>query len=193
MGPPETIQEIACQQVMVDDASIYSIQWTDLPDPIADSLSAATLLSRYLGYIHSCTQALIRPTTLESGIEFRLLWTRLSLISFLPPEFIDSSATLHICGGFLVQPRKSDHGKLRFGIEHLNGYVRATLQLTDYYPMILGGHSPSPIRFWLYRYTQAALHRLVTVRFMSLLYGELAGFPAAVRIVNVFVRAGKAL
>jgi hypothetical protein len=191
MSPQIPFQEIACQQVMVEDASIFSVQWTDLPDAIAGAISAEVLLGRYLGYIKKCTLTLIRPVALESGIEFRLIGTGRSLISFLPPVYEDNSATLRICGGFLVQPRRCDRGELRFGVEPLPGSVRVSLQLSDFCPLILGSRSPSPVRFWLYRGTQAAIHRLVTVRFLSLLYHELAGPSAGVRIVKVAVRAGK--
>jgi hypothetical protein len=191
MPPDNHLQEIACQQVMVDDASIFSIQWTDLPTAIAASLSVEQLLDRYLAYIKKCTHSLIQPVTQESGIELRLIWTRLSLISFLPPVYADGFTTLRICGGFLVQPHQCARGELRFGVEHLPQCERVSLQLSDYCPLILGSRSPSLVRFWLYRATQAVIHRLVTVRFLSLLFHELAGAPAGVRIVKVAVRSGK--
>lgn len=187
--PP--ILEIACQQVMTEDASVFSVQWADLPDRIAGALSAEELLLRYLSYIRRCTGALIRPVTLESGVEIRLLKSPLSLISFLPPVCAGNFATLRICGGFLVQPGQCDRGELRFGVEQLPGTVRVSLQLSDFCPLILGSHTPSFARFWLYRVTQAAIHRLVTVRFLSLLYHELAGPSAGVRIVNIVMRSGK--
>ncbi|HXE97182.1 MAG TPA: hypothetical protein VN642_12285 [Dongiaceae bacterium] len=186
--------EIACQQVMVEDASVFSVQWLDLPVTIAGSLSAKELLYRYMVYLNKCTLTLIRPVALESGIEFRLLGTRLSLISFLPPVYAEDFATLSISGGFLVQPRQSDRGEFRFGVEHLPGNVRISLQLSDFCPLILGSRSPSPVRCWFYRTTQAAIHRLVTVRFLSLLYHMLSGLSAGareVRVVNVAVRPGK--
>ena len=193
MSSQRPFLEIACQQVMVEDASVFSVQWTDLPAAMAGALSAGDLLHRYLDYIRTCTMTLIRPVSLGSGIEFRLLGTGLSLISFLPPEFDDRFATLRICGGFLVQPHRCDRGELRFGIGPLPGSVRVSLQLSDFCPLILGSSSPSPVRFWLYRATQAAIHRLVTLRFLSLLYHELAGPSAGVRIVKVAVRDGKAV
>lgn len=191
MSSHTPLVEIACQQVMVEDASVFSVQWTDLPATIAGALSAEKLLIHYLGYIKKCTLALIRPVTLESSVEFRLIMTAQSLISFLPPVYSDGFATLRICGGFLVQPRQCDRGELRFGVEQLHGSVRVSLQLSDFCPLILGRCPPSPVRFWLYRITQAAIHRLVTVRFLSRLYRELAGPSAGVRVVNVAVRAGK--
>lgn len=191
MSSDTNILEIACQQVMTEDASIFSVQWADLPLTLAGAISAKELLGRYLGYVKKCTLTLIRPVPLENGIEFRLIGTDRSLISFLPPVYDDDSSTLRICGGFLVQPRRCDRGELRFGVEHLPGSVRVSLQLSDFCPLILGNRSPSPVRFWLYRVTQAAIHRLVTVRFLSLLYHELAGPSAGVRIIKVAVRAGK--
>jgi hypothetical protein len=193
MSPQRPFLKIACQQVLVKDASVYSVQWAVLPDAIAGTFSAGELLGRYLGYIKKCTLSLIRPVALGSGIEFRLIGTGWSLISFLPPVYGDGSATLRICGGFLVQPRQCDRGELRFGVEYLPGRVRISLQLSDFCPLILGSRSPSPARIWLYRGTQAAIHRLVTVRFLSLLYHKLAGPSAGVRIVKVDVRTGKAV
>lgn len=183
--------EISCQQVLSEDASVFSTQWADLPVALAGRLAAEELLCRYLGYIKTFSLTLIRPKTLESGIEFRLIGTGVSLLSFLPPEYADGFATLHICGGFLVQPRQCDRGELRLGVEHLPESVRVSLQLSDFCPLILGSRSPSLARYWLYRITQAAIHRLVTLRFLSLLSHELAGPSIKVRIVHVSIRPGK--
>jgi hypothetical protein len=191
MSSHTTFLEIACQQVMAEDDSVFSVQWADLPVTITGALSAEELLISYLGYIKKCTFTLIRPLTQENGIEFRLIGSGQSLISFLPPLYTESFATLRICGGFLVQPRKCDRGELRFGVEHHPGRVRVSLQLSEFYPLIFGDRPPSPVRFWLYCVTQAALHRLVTLRFLSLLYRELAGHSVGVRVLNVAVRAGK--
>ena len=191
MSSHSPVLEIACQQVLSEDASVFSVQWADLPPSLAGTLSAENLLSRYLGYIRKCTLTLIQPVTSGNGIEFRLFRTGLSLISFLPPIYTGNSAMLRICGGYLVQPRQCDRGELRFGVELTPENVRVSLQLSDFCPLLLGSRSPSLVRLWLYRATQAAIHRLVTVRFLSLLYHELAGHSARVRIVNVVVRAGK--
>lgn len=191
MSSRNPVLNIACQQVLSEDASVFSVQWADVPAPLAGVLSAEKLLVRYLDYVRICTRALIRPVTGANGIEFRLLGTGLSLISFLPPIYEENFTTLRICGGYLVQPRQCDRGELRFGVEHLPEKVRVSLQLSDFCPLLLGGRSPSLVRFWLYRATQAAIHRLVTIRFLSLLYRELAGHSADVQIINVSVRAGK--
>lgn len=184
-------QEIACQQVLVEDSSVFSVQWSLFPARIAAGMTAGHLLDRYLAHIRRTTLSTIRPCESAGGIEFRLLGSRLSLISFLPPEAGDGTVTLRICGGLLVQPHQCDRGELRFAVEAAPKGVKLSLQLSDYCPLILGSPSPSPLRRWLYRLTQAAIHRLVTIRFLKLLYRDLAGSSAPVRVVNANVRSGR--
>jgi hypothetical protein len=193
MTSVRTHQEIFCQQVLIEDSSVFSVQWTTLPTKIADTLSAENVLNRYLGYIRSCTFSLIRPLKLESGIEFRLLGSNWSLINFYPASRDGDSSTLRICGGLLVQPRQCERGEFRFSVDRVPEGVRIALQLSEFCPLILGSHSPSLIRFWLYRLTQAAIHRLVTVRFLKLLYRELAGSAAVVKLIKVSVRSGRSV
>lgn len=184
-------QEIACQQVLVEDSSVFSVQWSIFPARIAAGLAPHHLLDRYLAYIRRTSRAIIQPSVLESGIEFRLLGSRWNLISFLPPETGEGVVTLRICGGLLVQPHQCHRGELQFSIAPTPEGIKVALQLSDYCPLILGSSSPSPMRRWLYRLTQAAIHRLVTVRFLVTLYRELAGSAAPVRIVTVNVRNGR--
>lgn len=191
MGIRRDNQEIACQQVLVEDSSVFSVQWSLFPAQVAAGLTARNLLDRYLTHIRSATLSAIRPSESAAGIEFRLLGSRLSLISFLPPEAEEGSVTLRICGGLLVQPHQCDRGELRFTVEQTPEGVKVSLQLSDYCPLILGSAAPSPVRRWLYRLTQAAIHRLVTIRFLMLLYRDLAGSSAPVRVVNVNVRNGR--
>ena len=191
MKTPLPQQEIACQQVLVDDSSVFSIQWSVFPAAITGGFSPQNLLERYLEYVRECTLSVIRPLVFNTGIEFRLAGTNWSLISFLPPQAAPDSLTLLICGGLLVQPRQCDRGEFRFALEPVQGGVRVSLRLSEFCPLILGGNSPSRVRFWLYRLTQAAIHRLVTVRFLTRLYRDLAGFPAAVRVVKVSARDGQ--
>ena len=186
-------QEIACQQVLVEDSSVFSVQWSTFPAQIAAGFTARHLLDRYLTYIRRTTLSAIRPSESATGVEFRLLVSRLSLISFLPPEEGDGTVALRICGGLLVQSHQCDRGELRFTVEPTPESVKVSLQLSDYCPLILGSSAPSPVRRWLYRLTQAAIHRLVTIRFLMLLYRDLAGAAAPVRVVNVIVRDGRPL
>jgi hypothetical protein len=184
-------QEIACQQVLVEDSSVFSVQWSILPEAIAAGLTPRHLMERYLSYISRATLTAIRPSESAHGVEFRLLGSRLSLISFLPPEEEDESVTLRICGGLLVQSRQCDRGEMRFSVEPAPEGVKVSLQLSDFCPLILGSPAPSALRRWLYRLTQATIHRLVTIRFLALLYRDLAGSSAPVRVVDVNVRDGR--
>jgi hypothetical protein len=186
-------QEIACQQVLAEDSSVFSIQWSVFPHSLAACLSPEILLKRYLEYIRSCTASVIRPTITAEGLEFRLFSFRTSLISFLPPVRDDFSrcSILRICGGVLVQPRQCRRGELRFITEDTADGIKVSLQLSDFFPIILGGPAPCFVRRWLYRRTQAFIHRLVTIRFLILLYRELAGVAAPVRLISAHVRDGR--
>jgi hypothetical protein len=188
------VQEIACQQVLVEDSSVFSIQWSIFPGHIAGGLTAEDLVLRYLQYIHEFTATIIRPEISPEGVRFGLLSSRVNLITFLPlalnSDANGSSAVMYVSGGMLVQPRECDRGELLFKVEKLAEGVRVSLQLSDFCPLILGGPSPSFVRRWLYRLTQAAIHRLVTVRFLALLYRSLGGQAAKVRIVRASVRSG---
>jgi hypothetical protein len=183
--------EIACQQVVTEDSSVFSIQWVDLPVELAGSLYLKELLTSYFNYIKKCTFSIIQPVVHESGIEFRLWGTDISLLSFLPPETADDSTTLHISGGFLTQSRQHNNGEFRFKLESYENSIRVSLQLTNFYPLLLGSHPASRGRLFLYRFTQATIHRRVTVAFLSLLYKELTGYSAKRRVVDVKVKAGK--
>ena len=184
-------QEIVCQQVLVEDSSVFSIQWGTFPREIASELTPPMLVNRYLSYIRRTTLSIIRPVASADGIEFRLLATRWSLISFLNPVEERDTVIMRICGGLLVQQRHCDRGELRFTVEPRSGGIRVTLQLSGYCPLILGGPTPSKVRYWLYRLTQAAIHRLVTVRFLVLLYRDLAGPAACVKVVAGQIREGR--
>jgi hypothetical protein len=190
VAPPHR-QEIACQQVLEENSSVFSIQWSVFPAPLAAQLTPEMLLNRYLGYIRRCTATIIRPHCSASGIRFRLLGSRWSLISFRTPDKEQQAVVLRICGGILVQPGHGERGELRFGIREEPAGIRVSLELSGYCPLILGPPSPSTFRRLLYRLSQAAIHRLVTVRFLALFYQELAGSAPRVRVVGVKVRDGR--
>ena len=184
-------QKISYQQLLVEDSSVFSIQWSVFPAEIAANLTPETLKMRYLAYIRRGTFSLIRPMVSLNGVEFRLLGTGLSLISFLPPVTENRAVLLQICGGMLVQPRQCNRGELRFEVEKVENGIKVSLQLSEFCPLILGNSKPSFIRRGLYRITQAAIHRLVTIRFLVLLYRDLAGTTAPVQVINVKVRGGQ--
>lgn len=189
--PPPHQQEIACQQILMEDSSVFSIQWSVFPAPLAARLTPEMLLNRYLTYIRRCTATIISPHFSASGIQFRLFCSRWSLISFRAPTVEQQAVVLRICGGMLVQPGHCDRSELRFGIEEEPAGIRVSLELSGFYPLILGSPSPSTFRRLLYRLSQAAIHRLVTVRFLAMFYRELTGSAARVRVVDVKVRDGR--
>lgn len=187
-------QHVACQQILQEDNSVFSIQWTDLPGNLAP-LSGHDLLQRYLVDIARQTAKLVRPLRSEQGITL-MLAGKLPLIRFLPPEQVDtpegSGLALRICGGWLVQPSQCERGELLLLTADLpDGGQRITLRLAEYCPLLLGSPRPSWLRRTLYRLTQAAIHRLVTVRFLARLYRERAASDACVRTVQVSVRKGR--
>lgn len=188
---PKATHQIASQQVLQEDSSVFSIQWTDLPAELAGDLTPTHLLERYLDAIRRMTWGLIQPKVTAEGIAFRLLGF-VPLLCFLKPEPEGDWLALRICGGLLVQRSQCDRGELAFNCEPLSGaLVRVTLRLSDYCPLLLGSQQPSIIRRWLYRLTQAALHRLVTVRFLALLYRELGGTAKMIETIPVQVRSGR--
>ena len=187
--------EIACQQVLKNDASVFSIQWILLPARHAATLTPRFLLERYLAYLRRFTFSLVRPVKTADGLEFRILSTKTSLLNFAAPEFstqgVVHSANLRICSGLFLQKGFCNNGKFSFMAESISGGVRVTLQLSDYYPRLLGSRTPSLSRKWLYRLTQAFIHRIVTVRFLARLYRDLEGEKVRFRTVKVYVQSGE--
>ncbi|WP_305043506.1 hypothetical protein [Geoalkalibacter sp.] len=187
--------EIACQQVLLEDSSVFSVQWLDLPRHLAAGITPEYLLERYLGHLRRFTLGLVRPRREGGKVRFCLIDTPWALLEFSPPRYDEEatrrSLTLEICGGFLVQPALCDRGRLELATEDLGEVLRLRLQLSDFCPLLLGSAQPSLARRWLYRLTQAAIHKVVTVRFLLRLYRELEGPGACVRVVPVRVREGR--
>ena len=178
----------------MEDSSVFSLQWSLFPREIADGITPRDVLERYLAYLRRITLGIIRPTETALGLDFRLPGKRgVCLISFLPPDSSDGAITLRICGGLLVQPRQCHRGELRFSVLPEQDRVKILLQLSDYCPLLLGSVTPSFIHRWLYRLTQAAIHRLVTIRFLKLLYRDLGGKAPVVTVTPVRVRDGRPL
>lgn len=190
----KAVQQIACQQVLLEDSSVFSVQWTDLPSRIASGITAEQVYQRYLAAIERQTWGVIVPRESPDGVSF-LLAGRYQLLCFGLPDGVGTGDghlfRLRISGGLLVQPDACERGELLFRVEPLSDDgARITLQLSDYCPLLLGSRRPSFFRRWLYRLTQAAIHRLVTIRFLVALYRELAGGDACVRLVRVQVKQG---
>lgn len=178
--------EVVCQQVLLPDASVYSVQWLDLPACHWSELSSSRLLEGYLKSVRRTTWQLIRPTLTGQGVEFRLLATSLSLLSFLPPDCVSEEGGhalyLHICGGLLVQAGEGDRGSFSLHCAAREGGLRVTLQLSGFCPLLLGSANPSPLRKLFYRFTQSYLHKVVTVGYLSRLHRDLTGMRTRTQV-----------
>jgi len=193
---PETDKDkIAFQQILEADHSVFSIQTVVIPTDRSGELTADMLLQLYLEYIERFTFGLIRTEENPDGIEFLLNKTKLALIKFSPRLSAESGpiqkTTLRISGGLLVQPKECDRGQLDFMIETVADGTRATLKLSDFCPLLLGSSQPSIWRRWLYRLTQAYLHKIVTVRFLAMVYQKITGKRLTKDLVRIAVRQGK--
>jgi hypothetical protein len=192
---PETGKDrIAFQQVLEEDHSVFSIQTVVIPLGKSSELTSAELLHLYLGYVKKCTLGLIQTEESPDGIAFRLIGTYVAIIKFSPQLFAESNdtqkTTLCISGGLLVQPEERDRGQLDFMVESVANGIRATLKLSDYCPLILGSSQPSLWRKWLYRLTQAYLHKIVTIRFLAMVYRKFTGKKLTKDVVRIAVRQG---
>jgi len=193
---PETDKDrIAFQQILEEDHSVFSIQTVVIPSGKSGELTSVELLRLYLDYIKRCTLGLIQPEESPDGIAFRLIGTSASIIKFSPQLFAENGdiqkTTLCISGGLLVQPKECDRGQLDFMVESVATGIRATLKLSDYCPLILGSSHPSLWRKWLYRLTQAYLHKIVTIRFLAMVYRKNTGIRLTKDVVRIAVRQGK--
>jgi hypothetical protein len=193
--PEEIGERLACQQILADDHSVFSVQRLTIPAAERVRFSAPELLRFYFEYLERCTLGLIRVAESAAGIEFILTPGGLVLIRFAPPlhEKADDreKTTLQIAGGLLVQPLECDRGQLDFMVERLAAGTRLTLQLSDYCPLLLGSSSPSRLRKWLYRLTQSYIHKVVTVRFLRMVYRRLTGRKPPAETVSIAIRAGE--
>lgn len=187
--------EIACQQILAEDQSVFSIQWVVLPVTTPVEIDSQGLLTLYLDHIERFTLGMVRPFSNGTGLEFRLGSSSIPLLAFSPPHQENTSTgtrtTLRICGGFLVQPQECDRGQLDFLVEGVPEGTRLTLQLSDYCPLLLGGRRPSAWRKWLYRLTQAYIHKIVTIRFLAMVYRQFTGITPKSRVVKVALRKGE--
>lgn len=175
--------EIACAQVLQKESSVFSIQWTVLPSSAA--MTPEKLLERYLVHIRRFTAGIIRPVRSADGIVFRLALFGIDLLAFRGPVRDGAGKlTLSISGGALLARGSCGPGELTFGCEGVPGGTQVLLRLADYCPLLLGP-SPGRPRKWFYRFTQAAIHRLVTVRFLVRLQREVAGKRICCRVVRI--------
>ena len=192
---PETdTYRVACQQILEEDHSIFSIQWIILPHGTDHGLTPEKLLRLYLDYVKRFTLGIIRTFENDNGIEFRLGRSSVAIIRFSPPVPERTTAgektTLRISGGILVQPKECDRGQFEFFVESVETGCRVTLKLSDFCPFLLGSRQPSLWRKWLYRLTQAYIHKAVTVRFLAMIYRKFTGEQLKKGVVSIALRKG---
>ena len=185
---------VACQQILAADQSVFSVQRVLLP-PEAGVIGSGELLRLYLQHVERATGRLVRVAELPDGVEFRLTGRGPALIRFARPETLRENGAdvtrLWIAGGLLVQPRECDRGQLSFMVEPTGGGLLLTTQLADYCPLLLGSRQPSFLHKWLYRLTQAYIHKAVTVRFLRLVYRQRTGRRLGRQTVAIALRSGE--
>ncbi|MBJ6799351.1 hypothetical protein [Geomonas propionica] len=186
--------EISCQQILLPDSSVYSVQWIDLPLEAALRANPAFLLQHYFKVVRRCTLGLITPVLEPYGVEFRVTGTRRALLAFSAARFEDDQGmqAVHLCisGGILVQPGECDSGMFSLLTTIGADHGRVTVQLSDYCPLLLGSRNPSRLRKLCYGMTQSFFHKVVTIRYLASLFRELCGVKARVAVRNVVVRQG---
>ncbi|WP_243370121.1 hypothetical protein [Geotalea sp. SG265] len=178
--------EVWSQQFLLSDASVYSRQWLKVRH-LLPLIMPENLLDLYLDHIRRCTLSIIRPLQLQGeGVQFRLLNTSISLLSFSAPQCLHQGnsyqVTLCLNGGFLVQPGECGRGRFSLGTCSDGGDLIISVELSDYCPLILGSSSPSRLRKVLYRLTQAYIHKVVTIRFLARLHARLTGRKLPVKV-----------
>jgi hypothetical protein len=163
--------EITCLQVLLEDASVCSTQRVTLPS--GTDVTPAYLLDLYLGYI----------------TRFTVRGTGIHLISFHGPLYHEDNnvriVEMRITGGILVQPENCHRGELQISVERAETGMVVSLHLADYCPLILGSCTPARWRKWLYRLTQAYIHRVITIRFLKLVVRTISAGQLCARVVTV--------
>ncbi len=177
---------IEFHQVLKTDGTVHSHQWIVLPDNSAAELFVEDIAARYFAFLRSCTLGLVNPERNADGIALRFLGLPLICLC-LPAVTCNETAThadLFINGGLLVQRDSCSRGQLRFSILRTPGQIRIEIRLSDYCPLLLGSHTPTRFRKWLYHMTQASIHKLVTIRFLARLCSDLTGITPPCNVVN---------
>ena len=177
---------IEFHQVLKTDGTVHSHQWIILPAKCAPGLSIEDIVTRYLTFIRFSTLGFVSPERNADGIVLRFLGLPLIRLC-LPVVARNETAThtdLFINGGLLVQRDSCSRGQLRFSIISTAEQIRIEIRLSDYCPLLLGSHTPTRFRKWLYHITQASIHKLATIRFLASLCSDLTGIKPPFNIVK---------
>ena len=185
-GMPIRERTIKFHQILKTDGTVHSHQWIDLPAKSAPDLSVEDIVARYLTFLRFSTLGLVNPERTADGIALRFLG--LPLIRFCLPVVTRNETATHadlfINGGLLVQRASCSRGQLRFSVIDTPEQVRLEIRLSDYCPLLLGSPTPTRFRKWLYRITQAALHKLITIRFLARLCRDITGIRPSCAVVK---------
>lgn len=163
-------KKIASRESIGEDRLVYSRQWIEFCPSDPGVLTSVLLVEMYLAFVRKCTLSLVRPLRNGEGIVFSLIGTSLPLLIFSGPEFKETAhsqtATLRIDGGLLVQRNECGRGMLSFIIEDQADGLLVAVEVCDYCPLLLGGEKSSKLLKWLYRCSQALIHKIITYRFL---------------------------
>jgi hypothetical protein len=185
-GMPIRERTIEFHQILKTDGTVHSHQWLDLPAKSAPDLSVEDIVARYLAFLRFSTLGLVNPERTAHGIALRFLG--LPLIRFCLPVVTRDETVAHadlfINGGLLVQRASCSRGQLRFSVIDTPEQIRLEIRLSDYCPLLLGSPTPTRFRKWLYRITQAALHKVITIRFLARLCRDLTGIRPRSAVVK---------
>lgn len=188
------VELLTSQQVLDENQAVFSLQQLLIPARL-DSFSADDLRRRYYAYLRRCFWGIIKVVERADGVDFCLGPTGLVLLGFTVPRGVTTElgdkSVLRLAGGLLVQPGECDRGQLEFIVERDAASTRISLQLSDYCPLLLGSRRPTRLRKWLYRLTQASIHKLVTLRFLRRLFRQLTGKRPPERAVEIALRRGE--
>ena len=134
------------------------------------------LAATYWRFLRRISLGLLRVLYTPSSREVVLLTRPFVLLRFRAPEYDTggrtASVTWPIDKGLLVAPSGRGKGYLRIGVERREEppgpeeTVRVSSEVANFYPMIAGWGWFSKVGRYLYRYTQLAIHVVVTRAFL---------------------------
>ena len=154
----------------MEDHSVFSRQWIIIPHIDKALLTPEFLVESFMAFIRTCSLSIVRPVQSGGKTAFSLFGSSFPLLIFSGPEFSGNdrlqTAELRIEGGLLVQRNECGKGMFSLIIEVVEEGVQVAVQVCDYCPLLLGGRKPSLIRKWLYRYTQALMHKIIISRYL---------------------------
>lgn len=171
--------EIIWRQALLTEG-VLSVQQLSFPAGHHISITPTFVLESYMKHVQRITLHLVQPRLCSGGLGFFILFTSIPLIRFSSPrETGPTSLTLPIIGGALVVRGKQ--GEFAFKVERVENRPTIEIHLDRFHPAILG-EGRSRLRKFLYRYSQALIHRHVTVLFLQHLFHELEGKDSCINV-----------